>query len=51
MKGDWFSILLKDFEFIGVELNESEIVSTPKSEYKIKIKILVGKAAFEYMCK
>ena len=51
LKGDWFSLLLKDFEFIGVELNESEIQSTPKSEYKIKIKKLVEKAAFEYMIK
>ena len=51
LKGDWFSILQKDFEFIGVQMNEIEIASTPKSEYKIKIKNLVGKAAFEYMCK
>ena len=30
LKGDWFSVLQKDFEFIGVELNESEIASTAK---------------------
>lgn len=36
LKGDWFSILKKDFEFIGIELNERDIANTPKSEYKIK---------------
>ena len=49
MKRDWFSLLLRDFEVIGVELNEREITSTPKSEYKMKRKKLVEKAAFEYM--
>ena len=30
LKGDWFSLLQKDFDFIGVELDEQEIASTPK---------------------
>ena len=52
MKGDWFSLLKKDFEFIGIELNEIDIARTPKSEYKIKNKLkLVEKAAFNYMIK
>ena len=51
LKGDWFSLRLKDFEFIGVELDEREISSTPKSEYKTRIKNLVKKAAFDYMSK
>ena len=51
LKGDWFPILTKDFEFIGIELNERYIANTPKSEYKIKIRKLVEKAAFDYMIK
>ena len=46
LKGDWFSILKKDFKFIGIELNERDIANTPKSEYKIKIRKLVEKTAF-----
>ena len=41
----------QDFKFIGVEMDEKYIASTPKNEYKIKIKKLVEKAAFEYMIK
>ena len=51
LKGDWFSLLQKDLEFIGVELDDKEIASTSKSEYKQKIKNLVIKAAFDYMRK
>ena len=51
LQGDWFSLLLKDFEFIGVELDEREISSTQQSEYKTRIKNLVKKAAFDYMSK
>ena len=51
LKGDWFNILKKDFEFIGIELNETDIINTPKSEYRIKIKKLVEKAAFDFMIK
>jgi hypothetical protein len=47
-KGDWIELLFKDFAFIGIDMNEDEIRSTPKSEYKKKIKVLVKKAAFKY---
>ena len=51
LKGDWFELLKQDFKLIGVEIDEKYIASTPKNEYKIKIKKLVEKAAFEYMIK
>ena len=46
IKGDWYELLLKDFKFIGIELNESEIKMTGKQQYKKKIKELINKAAF-----
>ena len=51
IKGDWYNLLKKDFEFIGKDLDENEIASTPKEEYKKNIKILVQKAAFKYFLK
>ena len=40
----------KDFAFLGIELNEEDIKSTNKCDYKKKIKELIMKAAFnEYM--
>ena len=48
VKGDWYQLLKGDFQFIGQDINENEICSTPKSEYKIKIKSLINKAAFKY---
>ena len=47
-KGDWYQLLKKDFEFIGIEINEDDIRLTPKNAYKKKIKQLVQKAAFNY---
>ena len=37
LKGDWFQIIEKDFAFLGIELNENEIKSTNKCDYKTKI--------------
>ena len=51
MKGDWFELIKQDFKFIGEELNEQDIASTPKKICKVKIKKLVETAAFEYMIK
>merc|ERR1712127_990498 len=48
VKGDWYRLLMKDFEFIGITMNESEILNTSKTLYKKKIKALVRKAAFQY---
>ena len=47
VKGDWYKLILKDFEFMEIDLNEEEIISTPKEQYKKKIKQLVEKAAFK----
>ena len=48
VKGDWYQLLKSDFQFIGQDMNEDDIFSTPKSEYKIKMKYLINKAAFKY---
>merc|ERR1712127_37525 len=48
VKGDWYRLHMKDFEFIGITMDESEILSTSKELYKKKIKALVRKAAFQY---
>ena len=48
LKGDWFQLLQNDFKFIGIEMNEEDIQSMSKANYKKKIKYLVQKAAFNY---
>ena len=47
-KGDWYELLLKDFTFIGEDLNEEVIKSYSKTEYKKKVKAAIEKAAFKY---
>ena len=50
IKGDWVELIKKDFLFLGKEMEESEIRSMNKFDYKKKIKQLLYKAAFkEYM--
>ena len=49
--GDWYSLLIEDLKFIGIEINEEEIQKTSKVEYKKKIKKLVHIAAFKEMNK
>ena len=50
IKGDWVELVKKDFLFLGIEMNESDIKSSSKEEYKKKINQLLYKAAFcEYM--
>ena len=51
VKGDWYNLLLKDFEFIEKDLDENEIASTSKEEYKKKMKLLVQKAALKFFMK
>ena len=46
VKGDWFHLLKKDFQFIGVDMDEEEIIATPKSVYKAKIKKVADKSCF-----
>ena len=51
VKGDWYNLLMKDFQFIGIDMDEDGISRTSKEEYKKKIKLLVQKAAFDYYMK
>jgi hypothetical protein len=51
LKGDWFQLLQNDFQFIEMEMNEEDIRSMSKYQYKTKIKALVRKAAFKYFLK
>jgi hypothetical protein len=46
-KGDWYEMLLKDFEFIGEEVNDEVIKNTDKLAYKKMVKEKVKKAAFK----
>jgi hypothetical protein len=48
VKGDWYQLLKSDFIFIEKDLNENEIMSTPKNVYKNQMKSLINKAAFKY---
>ena len=34
VKGDWIKLLEKDFDFIGIQMNEEQIINTPKDAYK-----------------
>ena len=46
-KGDWYDLLLKDFKFIGKDINEKEIQEISKELYKKTIKELVRTAALK----
>ena len=48
MKCDWFQLLQKDFDFIGIKMDEEKIKATSKSAYKRAMKLFVRKAAFQY---
>ena len=48
VKGDWFELLVRDFEFIEKDINEKEISEMPKDAYKKKIKVLINKAVFKF---
>ena len=46
LKGDWFRSLQGDFTFMGEVMNDDQIISIPKDEYRKHIKQKVQKAAF-----
>ena len=48
-KGDWLQLIEEDFEFIGEQMDEEKIKSTPKEEYRKFIKEKVEKAAFSQL--
>ena len=49
VKGNWFQLSLKDFEFIKKDLKKKEICEMPKKKHVLKIlKIVIKKAVFEF---
>ena len=51
-KGDWFQLLLKDFEFIEETMDKEDIQKMSKIQYRQKIYDLVKKkTAFKYLSK
>ena len=49
IKGDWFPLLVKDFEFIKTEMNENDVSEMSKDMYKKVVKDLINKAVFEFL--
>ena len=47
LKGDWYQTLEKDFRFIGVVIDDDQIMKIPKSEYRKYIKKKVEHSAFQ----
>ena len=47
-KGDWFTLLEKDFGFLGIAMNEEQIKRTPKEQYKKEIMKQIRSSAFTY---
>lgn len=48
LKGDWFTLLEKDFSFLGINMNEENIRKTPKEQYKKDIMKQIRSSAFTY---
>ena len=50
-KGDWIELIKEDFVFMGIDIDEDLIKSTPKDTYRKYIKSLIRKAAFKELIK
>ena len=48
-KGDFYCLVVKDFEMIGKTLDETEIMNTSEYSYKKEIKQKIRKAALSYL--
>ena len=48
IKGDWFRMLLKDFEFLEDDINEDFIKNTPKEANRNYIHARIQKGVFKY---
>ena len=48
IKGDWFRMLISDFEFIEEEINEDFIISIPKEDYRKFINNKIKAGVFKY---
>jgi hypothetical protein len=46
-RGDWYKIIQRDFQFLGIKMDENVIINTPKLVYKKFIKSLIKKVEFE----
>ena len=47
LKGDWFKLIQKDFEFMETDFDEEEISRTPRETYRKIINELIKIAAFK----
>ena len=50
IKGDWYEMLTKDFQFIGLEMDDQQIVQYSKTQYRDIVKNKVQQAAFNLYC-
>ena len=48
-KGDFYCLIIKDFETIGKKLDEQEIISRSNYSYKKEIKQKIRNAALNYL--
>ena len=48
LKLDWYTLLEKDFTFLGISMDEEKISRTPKEVYKTEILKQIKKSAFTY---
>ena len=51
IKGDWFRMLLKDFQFIEQDMDDNAIKNTPNYIYYKEIKKKVNAGALKYFIK
>ena len=47
LKGDWYRMLISDFEFIEEDIDEDFIKNTPKEDYREYINIKIKEGAFK----
>ena len=48
VKGDWFQLLLKDYDFIERDMNEKKVSEMSKDSYEKIGKELMNKAMFKF---
>ena len=51
LKGDWYRMVLSDFDFIEEEIDEEVIKSTPKEDYRKLINSKIKAATYKYYMK
>ena len=48
IKGDWYNMLVKDFEVIGEDMCDEKVKSIAKEDYRKIVKIKIQVSAFKY---